>query len=336
MKNRICGHTIAVWGFLFTIALTQMCNVDTNDPQIKEDPADVTGSWEMTATIISNTFGLANGETNTEIIYLSDSSGTLIITNFDGIWGQGHVTGREMRFTGTELSDDFGSTATLVTEGTGSISETDIIGTFLTEVYITRDVSSDNPDGTIASSFVMVKVEETDCYSRAIFGDPQDSDYVLPFPVDASYPVYQSYCWRTGGHRNQLAYDFTIPIGNTIVAARAGTVREIREDSPDNGEGVGEHNFVFIQHEDGTVAFYAHLMQNSVVVNPGDIVEAGQYFAFSGNSGESGEPHLHFGVYADYPPVEGIDIPVNFRNAEGPLDSLGGLIRGEVYRAMPY
>lgn len=77
-------------------------------------------------------------------------------------------------------------------------------------------------------------------------------------------------------------------------------------------------------------------MQNGVIVEAGDTVEAGQYFALSGNSGESGEPHLHFGIYQDYPPVEGVNVPVTFRNAEGPLDSLGGLIRGTVYKALSY
>lgn len=55
-----------------------------------------------------------------------------------------------------------------------------------------------------------------------------------------------------------------------------------------------------------------------------------------GNSGYSGEPHLHFGVYEDYPPVDGYDLPVNFRNADGSIDERGGLIRGEVYTALPY
>lgn len=336
MKDKIITH---IWQLLVLFSLlifTQMCDSDSTEPEVGEETIDVTGSWELTTTITSNTFGMPNGETNTEIVYLTNSSGVLSITNFDGHWGNGSINGRNIHFTGTELSDDFGTTATLVTEGKGSISETEIVGTFTTKVYINQDVSSDNPDGTITSSFIMTKLEETTCYDRAIFGDPEDSEYILPFPVGAAYPVYQSYCWRTGGHRNQLAYDFIIPIGDTIVAARRGIVREIREDSPDNGEGVGQHNYVYIQHGDGTLAFYAHLMQNSVIVQLGDTVITGQYFACSGNSGKSGEPHLHFGVYENYPPVEGIDVPVNFRNAEGPLDSLGGLIRGVIYKALPY
>jgi murein DD-endopeptidase MepM/ murein hydrolase activator NlpD len=330
---------IPVWQLsviLSSLLFIQMCDSDSTDPGNQELTINVAGSWELTTQITSNTFGLQNGETNTEFIYLTDSSGVVSITNFNGHWGNGIVNGKNIHFTGTEVSDDFDTTATLVTEGTGSISETEIVGTLTTEVYINHVYSNNNPEGMIASSFTMVKLEETTCYDRAIFGDPEESEYILPFPVGSAYPIYQSYCWCAGGHRNQLAYDFTIPIGDTIVAARDGVVREVQEDSPDNGQGYGEHNRVYIQHEDGTAAVYAHLMQNSVIVEPGDIVKTGQFFAFSGNSGESDVPHLHFGVYENYPPVEGLDVPVNFRNAEGPLDNLGGLIRGAVYKALPY
>ena len=67
-----------------------------------------------------------------------------------------------------------------------------------------------------------------------ICGDRIKSYYILIYPVVVAYRVYQNYCGRTGGHRNQLAYDFTNPIGDTIVAARGGIVRDVREDSPDD------------------------------------------------------------------------------------------------------
>jgi hypothetical protein len=320
---------------ILLFVLFQMCNSNSTDPQNNDQPVDLTGSWELTTTIISNTCGLQDGETKTEIMYLTDTGGVLSIINFDGHWGDGAVDGTNMQFNGAETSDDLGCPATLLTEGTGSISAAEITGTFTTTVDF-PDSCTNYSDCTIHSNFVMKKIEESPCLDRASFGDPQNSDYILPYPVGASYPVYQSYCWQTGGHRNQLAYDFTIPIGDTIVAARGGIVREVREDSPDNGQGYGEHNYVFIQHQDGTLAFYAHLMQFGVIVEPDDTVETGQNLAFSGNSGQSGIPHLHFGVYENYPPVEGVDIPINFRNAEGPLDSRGGLIRGEFYTALPY
>jgi len=332
MKTRLTLPLLIVPVLLVVLSVCQK----STEPEPEQLYIDLTGSWELTTTIEANTFGMPNGETNTEMLYLRDSSGDLTIINFGGDWGHGQSDSKSLQFTGMETSDDFDGPATLVTQGDGAVSENNISGTFVTSVYISKAVEGNEPDGTITSGFVMARVEETGCYGRAVFGDPKDSPYVLPYPVGKAYPVYQSYCWRTGGHRDQLAYDFTIPIGDTVVAARAGVVRQIKQDSPDNGEGAGQHNCVFIEHDDGTTAFYAHLKQNSVVVRVNDRVEAGEYFALSGNSGYSGEPHLHFGVYQAYPATEGVDVPINFKNADGPLDSLGGLIRYEVYKALPY
>ena len=167
-----------------------------------------------------------------------------------------------------------------------------------------------------------------------MFGDPAESDYLLPFAVGRSRRVSQNYCFQQGGHRNQLAVDFVMPIGEDVLAARAGLVLDLREDSPDTGEGEGEHNYVFIQHTDGTVAFYAHLQQNGVLVNVGQEVAAREVIATAGNSGLTGIPHLHFGVYASWPPIEGSDVPVNFRNAAGPYDERNGPIMGMVYTAL--
>jgi murein DD-endopeptidase MepM/ murein hydrolase activator NlpD len=179
----------------------------------------------------------------------------------------------------------------------------------------------------------------TQCQVRASFGDPALSDYVLPYPVGKSYRVTQTYCNPTGSHADQIAYDFGMSIGEDVTAARAGEVRVFRDDSPDKSswEAYGEHNHIFIEHEDGTAAFYAHLKQRSIVVRYGEIVEVGQIIAESGNSGwTGGKPHLHFGVYGSYPPAEGFDVPVNFRNAKGKLDAHGGLKRWIYYEALPY
>jgi murein DD-endopeptidase MepM/ murein hydrolase activator NlpD len=174
---------------------------------------------------------------------------------------------------------------------------------------------------------------EPACLERARFGEPTESPYLLPFPPGTQYKVTQTYCVPGGGHRNQLAYDFNLPIGADVLAARSGLVINIREDSPDDGQGQGEHNFIFIQHDDGTVAFYAHLQLNGVLVDVGDEVEAGQLIALSGNSGLTGRPHLHFGVYQSAALQEGYDVPVNFRNTSYPLDDWGGLRQGGVYLA---
>ncbi len=162
-------------------------------------------------------------------------------------------------------------------------------------------------------------------------------DYVLPFPVGKRYVLSQTCCNPDGGHRNQLAYDFAVYMGDTVCCMRSGIVKDIREDQPDNGGEitVSNHNYIMIQHEDGTVAFYAHLMQNGVLVEKGDHVEQGQKIVLSGNSGNTlNFPHLHVGLYEGYPPVETFDLPIVFKNLEGPVDDLGRLIADCWYTAL--
>ena len=177
------------------------------------------------------------------------------------------------------------------------------------------------------------------CMERAVFGEPSQSPYILPYPVGSSYRLMQGYCYSEGGHRNQLAYDFETPVGTQVIAARSGLVMQVRSDLPDDGKQPesGQHNHIMIKHDDGTIAFYAHLKQNSILVKVGDRVSQGQPIVESGNSGNTqGLPHLHFGVYQSWPAKEGFDVPVNFRNADGTHDQRRGLRPGGYFKALPF
>lgn len=178
-------------------------------------------------------------------------------------------------------------------------------------------------------------VSLTRCEARADFGAPEDSPYVLPYPIGAAYSLLQSYCDRTNSHGEQLAYDFRLPIGDPVVAARGGEVMDVVDRWQDDDHASSHFNFVFIRHDDGTVAFYAHMQLGSITVAVGDRVRQGQQFALSGSSGTS-IANLHFGVYDSWPDRHEHDLAINFRNADGPLDERGGLIRGETYLAQPY
>ncbi len=173
------------------------------------------------------------------------------------------------------------------------------------------------------------------CLDRAVFGDPAGSPYILPFRVGFSHTLLQSYCNQNNSHYNQLAYDIRMPIGEDVVAVAGGIVRDIKEDWPDDGISSQNHNFVSVEHFDGTVAFYAHLMQNGVYVEIGETVAQGQLLAASGTSAVP-FPLTHFGIYQSWPPREGYDLAVNFNNLEGELDERGGLKVGETYTALPY
>jgi len=175
--------------------------------------------------------------------------------------------------------------------------------------------------------------QDAACLRRAVFGDPQESPYVLPYRVGSAFLVFQTYCGPVShGRDGQMSIDFVMPVGSEVRAARAGVVREVIDEYEDFGR---RFNLIYIEHEDGTVAFYGHLKRRSAVVEVGDRVSAGQRIAASGASGTSLE-HLHFGVASRWPPRRPDDVPVNFRNARGPLDERGGLKRGVRYLALPF
>ena len=126
------------------------------------------------------------------------------------------------------------------------------------------------------------------------FPDWSASAYVLPYPAGSSYYVSQANC-STGGHRGpyQYAYDFVMPVGTPVTAARAGVVAEIRMKFRDGQSGEGESNWVKIRHADNTIAAYSHLTEHGALVRIGDRVEAGQPIGLSGNSGNTGGlPHF--------------------------------------------
>ena len=173
-----------------------------------------------------------------------------------------------------------------------------------------------------------------DCVARAAFRNPVNSPYILPFPVGKEHFLSQTYCFAASTHSNEYSYDFDIPLGEEIIAARAGEVVEVVEHFP-NDQPWPDNNRLHIRHADGTVAGYLHVAQDSVVPGVGDRVAQGQVIALSAMSGTI-LPHLHFMVYRDFPAVEGQDVSVNFRNALGPIDERYGLIHAQTYKAMPW
>lgn len=186
-----------------------------------------------------------------------------------------------------------------------------------------------------ARSFTLV-VEKSEIDCGRSFGDPDSSEYVLPFPPGRSYEINQGYCppnpaW---GHHRWFAYDFRMPVGDTVVASRAGQVLFVEERWPDGTRICGQENYVYVGHPDGTVMQYVHLTTGGAFVVPGARVEAGQPLGLSGDSGCSSGPHLHVALFRD-----GTDfgrratLPLNYRNADGPLNERGGLVQGARYRA---
>lgn len=80
--------------------------------------------------------------------------------------------------------------------------------------------------------------------------------------------------------------DFPVSYGTTVMAATDGTVRT----QWNSAYG----NMLIVTAKDGTETWYCHL--SSYRVSSGTTVKAGDPVAYSGNSGNSTGPHLHFEV----------------------------------------
>lgn len=149
----------------------------------------------------------------------------------------------------------------------------------------------------------------------------ESSEYVLPYSQKTSYKLLQGYNgpWGHEGHC-AFAYDFEMPIGTPVHAARSGKVVHLEEKHRDSTRKGGEENVVVIRHTDGTYARYYHLTQNGVEVAFGDDVKQHQLIGLSGDSGASAGPHLHFDVTKDCFEWGCQTIRIDFRNAkENPL-----------------
>ncbi|MCX9714938.1 M23 family metallopeptidase [Vibrio cholerae] len=86
-------------------------------------------------------------------------------------------------------------------------------------------------------------------------------------------------------HRGQ---DFAVNIGTPIYATADGVVEVTRISKTGSG------NFIRLLHAYGFSSSYSHL--HKFVVKNGDFVKKGDLLAYSGNSGLSSGPHLHYEI----------------------------------------
>jgi murein DD-endopeptidase MepM/ murein hydrolase activator NlpD len=170
-------------------------------------------------------------------------------------------------------------------------------------------------------SSLSVSAQLTDREIRDLKSGRQRDDtshvYSLPYKTGSSEFFVQGSNSKMS-HKSTLAYDFKMKEGTGIYAARSGTVTDFRETSDKGGlapEMLTEGNYIFIEHDDGSVAAYWHLKKEGVLVNLNDKISAGQLIGLSGNTGYSAFPHLHFQVVD----ASGKEILVRFQTRKGVL-----------------
>lgn len=112
-------------------------------------------------------------------------------------------------------------------------------------------------------------------------------------PFAGTYPITQTFGANPGAYaRFGLAghngVDWGVPSGTPIRAAEGGVVLAARDDPGGYG------HYIKIDHGDGQTAIYGHLSRIETAANR--MVERGQVIGYSGNTGNSTGPHLHFEI----------------------------------------
>jgi murein DD-endopeptidase MepM/ murein hydrolase activator NlpD len=85
-----------------------------------------------------------------------------------------------------------------------------------------------------------------------------------------------------------------------IIAAAAGTIVYKSDGNFDKncGFGSGDWNAVFVQHPDGSTAWYGHMKTGTLTTKTvGQSVVSGEYLGVVGSSGNSTAPHLHLELH---------------------------------------
>jgi len=119
--------------------------------------------------------------------------------------------------------------------------------------------------------------------------------YRLPYPSGETYRISQGY-FGDFSHHDKNAIDFAMPIGTPVLAARAGIVVASSKQNTRKYRNPKLSNYIYIQHQDRTIAKYHHLKFGGIQVEIGQKVSQGELIALSGNTGNSTGPHLHFEV----------------------------------------
>jgi len=106
-----------------------------------------------------------------------------------------------------------------------------------------------------------------------------------------------------GYSRMHKGVDFGVPVGTPVMAAGSGT---IQFEGHENGYG----NFLLIKHTSEYSTAYAHLSRFVPGLHIGSHVRQGQVVAYSGNTGLTTGPHLHYEVRIDGKQVNPMTVKV--------------------------
>lgn len=137
---------------------------------------------------------------------------------------------------------------------------------------------------------------------KAFMRTPLDGARITSLFGERKHPVL------AGVVRNHNGVDFGCPVGTRVFAAAKAVVEYA-------GAARGFGVLMKLKHEGGLETWYGHLSGFPDGIAAGVSVEQGQVVAYSGNTGVSSGPHLHYEVHKDGVPVD----PKDFLDVQGAI-----------------
>lgn len=135
-----------------------------------------------------------------------------------------------------------------------------------------------------------VNTEKEDSLEKSLYRPLKYSEFVLTdkvFTIPNIRPVEGWISNRFSVGDNHKGVDFAAPEGTPVYSTAPGIVEEVSSES-DLGK------LIRIRHKSGYKTVYAHC--SSIIAKEGDVVDRGQTIAFTGSSGYSSGPHLHYEI----------------------------------------
>ena len=139
--------------------------------------------------------------------------------------------------------------------------------------------------------------------SRSSLLSQTTSNSSLVNPAPETERIASVFGWRirpfSGRRQMHNGIDYGAPLGSPVVAARDGIVTKVVSGCLDFRQrwcGSQFGNWIEIDHGNGMVATYAHLLNNSITVGEGTPVWQNQEIAKVGSSGWSTGAHLDFRI----------------------------------------
>ncbi len=133
---------------------------------------------------------------------------------------------------------------------------------------------------------------------KGVLSWPTSVPFITQYFGNTEFATANAQIYNGKGH---TGLDLRASVGTPILAAASGVVVGVANtDIVRSCYSYGK--WIMVKHSNGLSTLYAHLSVQSVI--NGQVVSRGEVIGYSGNTGYSTGPHLHFGVYA----TEGVQI----------------------------